>query len=106
MAAGRVDRLHGRQEEQVAAGFVEHPGVALRLPGVAVEILAGPELRRVDEDRDDHERAAPAGDLDEREVPRVERSHGRHETDLHPVAAQLAHRHLELGRFTNGSHAP
>ena len=50
------------------------------------EVLARPELRRVDEDRHDDrpERGAAAH---QREVALVQRAHGRHE-DQRPLAAQ------------------
>ena len=46
---------------------------------VALEILLWPELRRVDEDRGDDALAVALGDGDQRQMPGMERAHGRHQ---------------------------
>ena len=57
---------------------------------VGREILAGAELRRVDEDRHHDAGRAPACKTHEGEVAGVQRAHGRHERDGVAVCAPLA----------------
>ncbi len=72
-----------------AQGVAAARGVGLERARVGGEVLAGPELGRVHEDRDDHAVRAAARVGDEREVPRVQRTHRRHEPD-EPGRAQRA----------------
>ena len=70
-----------RADPRLAAAGIE---VALQRSRVLVEILVGSELRGVHEDRDHHRVALLASRLDEAEVPRVQRSHRRHDADRQP----------------------
>ncbi len=67
---------------------------------VALEVLAGHELRRVHEDAGDHEVAPLARRADERQVTVVKRSHGGHESDGLAFSARRRDRraHLVLAR--------
>src|ERR1700687_2213095 len=65
---GHVEKVHVRV-------FAESR-VFLRPPRVALEVLAGAELHRVDEDRNDDEVAGLARLADEGKVAFVERAHG------------------------------
>src|SRR5439155_7343595 len=55
--------------------------VGLHGPWVLIEILVRPELRRIDEDRDDDKVALGAGGLDQLGVAFVEGTHRRHKAD-------------------------
>ena len=83
--AVRIDVCHRRQPQQVAAAFLQHRRILRFLPGIAAKILMGGELRRVDEDRCRH----PLGVLlpfgHQRQMPGVERAHGRNQRQ--PLAA-------------------
>ena len=64
-------------------------------PRIGVEILAGPELQRIDEDRHHHDRSGhPLGGADQREVAFVQRTHGGHQ---HHPASGVPQRPTHLG---------
>ena len=66
---------------------------------VGVEILACPELQRVDEDRHHHDRAGNAlGRANQRQVALVQRTHGGHEGDPAPAGTQGPADRRDIGR--------
>ncbi len=79
----RVDLVHCRREDDVGTLAGTHLEVGLEGAWIAVEILRGPELQRVDEDRgDDRAGAAPrASDPEQAGVTLVQRAHGGHKDD-------------------------
>ena len=76
----------------MAAGFEQAFLVGCEGSRVCVEVFAGAELQRVDEDADDHEVGAFAGFLYQRSMAGVEVAHGRHEADALAFAAGARHR--------------
>ena len=78
--AGRIHLFAGRHEGEVHARGGQLREVFLLCPGVGIEILAGAELRRVDEDAD--HRAVTHGKrcIDQRHVASVQRTHGGHQS--------------------------
>ncbi len=72
---------HGRDEEQVDALGLGQGRITSEVPRVGVEILAGTELERVDEDRRHDHVVAGASCRHQRGVAGVEIAHGRHEAD-------------------------
>src|SRR5204863_9248347 len=78
---GREDRSDAFARQQV--------GVAHEIAGIALEVLAGRELRRVHEDREHALSAALLDETREREVPLVQRAHRRHEAELASAAAEV-----------------
>jgi len=92
----RVHRLGRRLVDGVDLGRGKHRDVALGVARVAGEILARAELDRVHEDAHDHDVVLGARQLDQAQVPRVERAHRRHEPDRAalsaPPARGVAHR--------------
>ena len=81
LEARRVHLLGRRHEDEIDAGLLERAQVARLVARVAVEILAGPELRRVHEDADDDDVALGPRGVDERQMARVQRAHRRDEPD-------------------------
>src|SRR5207302_5516628 len=57
----RIDLSDVRDEEEVGARRLGHAGVGRLVAWVLVEVLAGPELGRVDEQADDDDVALAAG---------------------------------------------
>jgi hypothetical protein len=76
----RVHLVEGGGEQDVDAGLLGEPRVALLVARVAVEVLGGPELRRVHEQARDNDVVLFAGGGEQRQVPGVERTHRRDET--------------------------
>ncbi len=74
--AVRVDDVRRGGEHEVDADPGEGGEVRLEGAGVAVEVLAGAELERVDEDRHHHVVGVRVRLADELEVALVERAHG------------------------------
>ncbi len=87
LRARRIDLAHVGGEEHVRPGAGEQRAVALEVTGIAGEVVGAIELRRVHEDRRDDAIGVTAGELDQRQVPLVQRAHGRHERDAQAVAA-------------------
>ncbi|EVT88823.1 hypothetical protein Z046_26780 [Pseudomonas aeruginosa VRFPA09] len=100
-----VHFLDGRGEQQVAAGFEQAFLVGCEGSRVFVEVFAGAELQRVDEDADDHEVGAFAGFLYQRGMAGVEVAHGRHEADALAFAAGARHRGAQFTDGLDGVHA-
>ena len=90
---GRVDDVGVRGEHHVRSLPLEQREVGGQGPGIAVEVLTGPELQRVDEDRCDDAVGLLAGRADQLRVPLVQGAH-RHD-DRDPAGQGLAGR-LEL----------
>ncbi len=78
---GRVHRGDVGRVEQVDAGFAQRRDVVAEAARIAVEVLGGAELQRVDEDRRRDRSRLGARALDERKMPGVQRAHGRHQPD-------------------------
>ena len=103
--AGRIDGLGGRGEEDVGAEALRDRGVGLLVAGVGGEVARVVELRRVDEQRDDHLVAAGAGRAHQRLVAAVEGAHRRHEADRAARRAGGAAVRLHLGDGPDRLHA-
>ena len=103
---GRIHLLGGRREDGIGAGARQLGDVALEVARILREVLRGPELRGVDEDRDDDERRSPARLFHEREVTAMQRAHRRHEADAAASRARLVGDPAQLRARTNngGSH--
>src|SRR5437763_8410893 len=80
----------------------QQPAVLLLLPRIAREILVRPELRRIDEERRDDLVGAAPRLLDQRHVPRVERTHGWHQRE--PCTAQFGTGACQFFTGTNDLH--
>ena len=59
--------------------LAEQPRILLLAARIAAEVLVGTELGRIDEDRRGHVVGAPPGFVDQRQMTRVQRPHGRNE---------------------------
>ena len=70
-----------RRKERIHACALKFFAVANEHARIFCKILVGAELLRIDEDRRNHRRAIASGSFDERQVPRVQRTHGRHQPD-------------------------
>src|SRR5207249_10002599 len=97
--AGRIYFLDRGNEDCVDAFGLEQPEIALFVARVALEVLAGAELGRVDEDGDDDMIVVRVRSTDEGEVALVQIAHGRDEADVTGHAASLGlHLGDEIGR--------
>jgi hypothetical protein len=76
-----VHLLYRRREEEVAARLGEHGGVTRLVAGIGREILGRGELGGVDENCRHHPVRMGAAHIEEREMPRMERAHGRGQGD-------------------------
>src|SRR5262249_18456386 len=70
-------------EKQIASGPGELLGIAVEVARISLEVLAGAELHRVDENRRDDHVAGRACDGHERKMSGVQRTHRRNEADAH-----------------------
>ena len=96
--AGRVELVGGRREEEVDAGLGRDALVAGEVARVR-RGRAGLELRRVDEEARDDDVALRARGVEQRDVPRVQRAHRRHEPDrARPATASSAARSSRIVR--------
>ena len=75
-----VDVLRRGRPHEVRAHRLERVHVRIQGARVCVVVLTGRELRRVDEDRDDHVIGQFAGFAHELQVPGVEGTHGHHKS--------------------------
>ena len=66
-------------KDQIDAGVAAFGEVGFDRARIFFEILARLELRRIDEDAHGHFGSVFPGDLDQREMPRVESSHRGHQ---------------------------
>ncbi len=78
---GRIHEGRRRREDELNAFGAEVREITGQVPRVALEVFVRSELRRVDEDADDHPLALVAGLTDESEVALVQRAHGGHEAE-------------------------
>ena len=78
---GRVRRARIRRVHQIDAALAAQLEVSFERARIAREVFARSELERVDEDARDDVRRRAARPFDQREVPCVDRAHGRHERD-------------------------
>ena len=82
---GAIQLLRRRSEDHVDALGRAQLQVGFEVARIAVEVLAGAELQRVDEDRhDDEVRAILPRDANQREMTFMEKAHRRNEAD-HPA---------------------
>jgi hypothetical protein len=79
LRGGEVRRVRGEHHGDTESA--EPVDVAVEVPGVGREVLAGPELKRVDEDAHDDHVTSGARFVNEGEVSFVKRSHGRDQPD-------------------------
>ena len=91
LVARGIELLRRGSEQQVDTFLLGHARIALLVAWVAPEILAGAELRRVDEEADDDDLVLCPGGAEERQVPLVERAHRGNEADLAAAAELGAH---------------
>ena len=107
--APRVELRDPGRPDQCRTRRLEETEVRLRGPGIGVQVLARPELQRVDEDAHDDETGELAGPFHERPMPRVEVTHRGHEGDPLPGLAGLGDGRPDLGdgagRARGGVHA-
>ncbi len=97
----RIHVLSLGQPQQVATRLLQHLGVLLLLPRVAVEVLVRPELQRIDENGGDNPiRAAPRF-LDQGDVPGMQRAHGRNERQALAAGPQRDQCHRQLRGLTD-----
>ena len=84
-----IHRRRGRGEDHLDAFAAEHLEVGVEGARVGVQILARPELQRVDENRGHHHSAwYPLGRMHKRHVALVQCAHGRNQHDPPPGMAQ------------------
>jgi hypothetical protein len=102
----RIYLVDGGGVDQVDAGRGGGALVVLAVARVTVEILAGSELGRVDEQAHDDDVALVPGGLEQRDVSGVEEAHRRDEPDRPALAARLAERVPELPPGFDDPHAP
>ena len=85
LAPLRVHVLHAGEVHRIDSRRIEHRQVPRLVPRVLLEILAGAELRRVDEDRRRYRAAAVRlGDPNQAHVPLVQVPHRGDQPDPHP----------------------
>ena len=81
LRARRVHRLDGGHEQRIDAAGGGERAIARQIPGIARQILVGPELKRIHEDAHDHRVGPPPGLVHQREVSLVQIAHGGNEAD-------------------------
>jgi hypothetical protein len=72
---------HARGENDVDTRPIHQSAILIEHARVQLEVVFLVELRGVDEDRGEHDRAIATGGLKERGMSGVQRAHRRHETD-------------------------
>ena len=102
----RVHRVGRRGEHHIDVAFAAAREVAFECSRVAVQVLAGTELQRVDEDGHCDEVGALLGFLDQREVPFVQRAHRWHEADRAGAGARIVAGLPEAGWLADDSGHP
>ena len=94
--SGGIHLLDRGEEHRVGAGRDELGAIVVEGARVLLEILMRRELRRVDEDRDDHPLRMALALCDQRDMALVQRAHGRHQRHLlaggMPAGDGFAHR--------------
>ncbi len=106
IAAGRIDIRHRGQKQGVAPlPFQKFPITDL-FTWIALKILIGAELGRIDEDGDQHPVALMTRLTHQGQMPFMQRSHGRHKTDAAPPAPHPGHPFAQgLGSVKQFHHA-
>ncbi|KEO91079.1 hypothetical protein EH32_01770 [Erythrobacter litoralis] len=89
---GGIHRLDARRPEQRDPFCLEHRRILGKLAGIGVEVLVRAELGGIDEDRGDDMVAMFARPADQREMPFVQRTHGRHQAHRSAVPPQRLER--------------
>ena len=85
-----VRRVHAgalRIEQRLHATLPAEGLIPRDIPRVGLEILVRAELRRVDEDAQDHTVGTPGRLIDQREVAIMQKAHGRHQAEAQAFAA-------------------
>ena len=77
----RVDLRDIGHEHEIATRLAQHPRIAIRRPGIVIEILVGPELHRIHEDAGHEPVAVAARRIDQAHVAIVKVSHGGNKRD-------------------------
>ncbi len=85
--AGRVHRRDGRDENQIDARLLESGEIGRLAARIGGEILRWRELLGVDKERGDDPVAPAARGMHQRQVPRMDRPHRRHQPDPFPPCA-------------------
>ena len=95
-----IHRRGRRGEHDLDTFVAQQRQVVIEGPRVGVEIFAGTELQRVDEDRHhDHRAGHSFGGTHQRQVPVVQRAHGRHQ---HHPPAGVPQRAADIGDIARG----
>ena len=97
LEAGSVHLVRRRCEDHIHTHLPACFRIGIERLWVRIEILVGAELRRVDEDADDDEIARGPRGFDQRQMPRVQSSHRRHEADASLGVACGRHGVTDLG---------
>jgi hypothetical protein len=88
-APGRMDLFDGRKKNDVDAMSLRGLDILLLATRIGPEVLAGAELQRVHEDAHHDRLALVPRRAHQREMPRVQSAHGRHESDIRTCAARV-----------------
>ena len=76
-----IDVRWFRRKKRIHARALKLFPVALERTRIFCKILVGAELLRIDKDGSNHRRALPSGLFDQRQMPRVQSTHRRHQPD-------------------------
>jgi hypothetical protein len=102
LKARRVHRLGRWRVHDVDAARLAQREIGVEGARIAREVLARPELQRVDEDADDAERrTAPLCLVDQGQVAIVQGAHGGHEAHALPFASDALALSEQRARFAN-----
>jgi hypothetical protein len=99
----RVELVGRRRKEDVDSRPMRELRVPRLVPWIAGEILVLVELRRVDEEADDHEVALVARGPDQREMALVKGPHRRDETDRPLPVGQRSLQRGDGGSLLHGA---
>ncbi len=103
--AVRVHLFNRRREQQVATGFEELFLIGGEGARVFVEVFAGAELQRVDENTRDDEIDSLRSLGDQCDVAAVQVAHGRHEADALAFTARASDGGTQFAYGFDGVHA-
>ncbi len=84
--------------------FFQQTGIVVRFPRITSEILARPELQRVDKNADHQPVSLCPGLPDQVQVTFVQVTHGRHQADRMPLAFPLGDLALQRRDGINNVH--
>jgi hypothetical protein len=102
--AERIHLVDPREEQQIAARLHQPRVIGFRRARITREILARPELRRVDEAADHDALRMPSRNLHQREMSVVEIAHGGHEGDALARQSPGAHGLAQVGDAFDAVH--